>query len=452
MESILRKIENEAGDLKRLNGTPKRMIGFPASIYERLPRILSDGCKLLTTEAERAVFLVSGLGVISGMLPKVYGTYDKRIVYPNLYAYILAPYGTGKGAAMFARELATRVHRDKRERTKKEREQYQTSTTLHDTEVKKWKKNKSGEPPQKPAEPQEYMHLIPANNSKTGFFELLALNEGAGTLFETEGDTLADAIRQDYGNYSDGLRKGFHHEPIDYYRRLNSEYKEILQPRISVVLASTFDQLLSLIPSTENGLFSRFIFYELPTETGFKNVFETSKTDIQQCFQRLGDSMAEIYNALDQHPIGFDFRLTDQQQADFLKYFQSMKSEIQEEITTDLDGTIHRLGLIFFRIAMIITSLRNDISQDSPALPPTLICSNADFDLTTELIKTIKHNAISVYLKLPQPSQSTTKHHEKAEQVRKTIELYQSGKSYREISKMTGIPQTTVYRWINYDR
>lgn len=51
----------------------------------------------------------------------------------------------------------------------------------------------------------------------------------------------------------------------------------------------------------------------------------------------------------------------------------------------------------------------------------------------------------------PQPSRIMTKHHEKAEQVRKAMELHQSGKSYREISKMTGIPQTTVYRWINYD-
>lgn len=452
MESILRKVANEAVDQNRLNGTTKRISGFHASIYERLPPILSDGCKLLTTEAEKAVFLIAGLGVISGMLPKIWGTYDKRIVYPNLYAYILSPYGTGKGAAMFARELAIRVHRDKRERTKIEREQYQSSITLHDTEIKKWKKNKSGEPPKKPAEPQEYMHLIPANNSKTGFFELLALNEDAGTLFETEGDTLADAIRQDYGNYSDGLRKGYHHEPITYYRRLNNEYKEIKQPRISVVLASTFDQLLSLIPSTENGLFSRFIFYELPTEPGFKNVFETSETDIQQGFQRLGDSMAEIYNALDQDPIGLKFRLTDQQQDDFLEYFQSIKAEIQEEITTDLDGTIHRLGLIFFRIAMIITSLRYDFSQDSPALVPILICTDADFNLTTDLIETIKHNAISVYLKLPQPSQRTTKHHDKAEQVRKAIELYQSGKSYNDIQKITGIPKTTVYRWINYDR
>ena len=34
-------------------------------------------------------------------------------------------------------------------------------------------------------------------------------NEGRGLMFETE-DTLAQAFKTDYGNYSDGFRKAFH--------------------------------------------------------------------------------------------------------------------------------------------------------------------------------------------------------------------------------------------------
>lgn len=65
---------------------------------------------------------------------------------------------------------------------------------------------------EKPNKPPEKMLFIPANNSTTGVFQLLFDNEGRGLMFETEGDTLAQAFKTDYGNYSDGFRKAFHHE------------------------------------------------------------------------------------------------------------------------------------------------------------------------------------------------------------------------------------------------
>jgi hypothetical protein len=441
-------------DLNTLNGNgqPLKKTGFPASVYNRLPRILSDGCNKLTDETEKAVFLISGLGVISGMLPNVYGIYDGRTVYPNLFVYILGQYGGGKGGARFARELGMKIHQDKREETKRFRKNYQNAVHEYNQKLKIWRNNKLGEPPVKPAEPVEQLHFVPANNSKSGLFELLAANEGAGTIFETEGDSLTDAIRQDYGNYSDGLRKGFHHEPISFYRRLNKEFIEIENPRISLVLSSTFDQLLTLIPTAENGLFSRFLFYELQPDPGFKNVFDKHKTNHQQFFRELGDSMAELYYSLQNDPEGFVFRFSDPQKDSFLKYFKRLKAEIQENITTDLDGTVNRLGLIFFRIAMILTVLRKLLRQDGGEVYREMYCTDQDFQLTQDIIETLKNHAISVYLKLPQPQHYNNSHIEKAEQVKKALELHQAGQSYGEISQQLFNDQkhkSTVYRWIN---
>jgi hypothetical protein len=442
-------------DLNKLNGNgqPLKKSGFPASVYKNLPRILSDGCNELTDETERAVFLISGLGVISGMLPNVSGLYDGRTVYPNLYVYTVAPYGSGKGGAMFARELGMKVHRDKVESTQAAKTQYYNELETYKIELKAWKKLKSGEPPARPQEPGQKLFFIPANNSKTGFHELQAENDGAGTIFETEGDTMADAIRQDYGNFTDGLRKSFHHEPISFYRRLNKEYIEIENPRISLFLSSTFDQLLTLIPTAENGLFSRFLFYELQPEPGFKNVFDKHKTNHQDFFRKLGDSMAELFYSLQNDPDGFVFRLTDQQKDSFVKHFQSLKSEIQENITTDLDGTIHRLGLIFFRIAMILTVLRKLLRQDGGEVYREMYCTDQDFKLTQDIIEALKNHAISVYLQLPQSKHFNNRHIDKADQVKKALELHQAGLSYGEISQQIFGDKThksTVYRWINF--
>lgn len=58
------------------------------------------------------------------------------------------------------------------------------------------------------------MLIIPANSSATSVYQILSDNGGNALMLETEGDTLANVFASDYGNFSDGLRKVFHHEPI----------------------------------------------------------------------------------------------------------------------------------------------------------------------------------------------------------------------------------------------
>jgi hypothetical protein len=105
------------------------------------------------------------------------------------------------------------------------------------------------------------MLIIPANNSSTGLFQNLNDDQGVGLLFETEGDTLAQTFKSEHGNYSDGFRKAFHHETISYNRRKDREYVELVTPKLSALLSGTPKQVSALVPSAENGLFSRFIFY-----------------------------------------------------------------------------------------------------------------------------------------------------------------------------------------------
>ncbi len=408
-------------DLNETRTVPRHM--FPPEVMTRLPEILQLGVEYLADPTERGVWLVGALGVISGMLPNIQGLYDGQTVYPNMYVFVVGPYGSGKGALTYARMLAQDVHKARLAETLKAKERLM-----------------EGDP-----EPPQQLHYIPANNSKTGFFELLSGNAGAGTLFESEGDTLADAIRQDYGNFSDGLRKGFHHEPISFYRRTNKEFVEIENPRLSVVLSSTFDQLLTLIPSPENGLFSRFCFYSLPGDPNFRNVFAIEKRDYMTAFRSLANGLKQVYDGLSQLSEPIVFRLTKDQEARFVERFQALKTELRETNDANLDGTVNRLGLQFFRVAMILTALRSN--GDSP-----MYCTDQDFDLAGEIVDVLTQHAIDIYFQLPQPKTHNSKHIERAEDIKRALELSKAGQTYGAISQAIfgdESHKSTVHRWIN---
>ena len=135
---------------------------------------------------------------------------------------------------------------------------------------------------EKPNKPPEKMLFIPANNSTTGVFQLLFDNEGRGLMFETEGDTLAQAFKTDYGNYSDGFRKVFHHETISYYRE-QTESMLILKAH-AFQACSPNTQVSALIPNAENGLFSRSgNVFANSSDNGLDDYFDQLSNDFFGC-------------------------------------------------------------------------------------------------------------------------------------------------------------------------
>jgi len=395
------------------NGTSEQAF-INREIYKNLPGILKKGCSILKDAIEKEVFLLGGIGIISGLLPNVSGFYDGKDYQANLYVYILGKFGSGKGSLSYCRKLGAPIHAEKLLNYEDALKEYLGELVEYKKKLTRFKKSKGRyqDPPEEPEAPKQEMLFIPANNSKTGAFELLSNNKGYGIIFETEGDSLADALRQDYGNYSDGLRKAFHHELISYYRRGGKEYVEIKQPKLSVVLSSTFDQFRKLIPSVQNGLFSRFMYYELGSNPEFKNVFDKAKSGNPAFFDNLGQEMYRMHKLLLERKEPIYFELTPNQEAQFLGLFQEWKKEFQEYISEDLDGTVHRLGLICFRIALILTTLRN--FDNKLLIANKMICQDIDFSIALQLISSIKQNSIKLFYQFPEEKTGTNPFSEKA--------------------------------------
>jgi hypothetical protein len=297
---------------------------------------------------------------------------------------------------------------------------------------------------EKPSKPPEKMLFIPANNSSTGAYQLLGDSDGRGLIFETEGDTLAHAFKSDYGNYSDGFRKAFHHETISYYRRTDREFVDIESPCLSTVLSGTPKQVSALIPSAENGLFSRFIFYFMNVKPVWKNVFaNTTDNGLDDYFENLGNQFYELYKLLKNNG-EFQFYLTADQQEQFNQFF----SEIQEKYLNlqglDYMATIRRLGLIAFRLCMLLSALR---IMETGDLSGNIICEERDFNTTLEMIKVLIIHSSKVFSELPEEEQKPTRKNRK-EKFLYALPKNFNRQKYLEIAKSLKIPAKTAEGYI----
>lgn len=241
------------------------------------------------------------------------------------------------------------------------------------------------------------MLFIPANSSSTGAFQLLAENDETGIIFETEGDTLSQNFKTDYGNYSDLLRKAFHHETTSYYRRTEREYVELNFPRLTLILSGTPKQLFNLIPDAENGLFSRFIFYYINTNTKWKNVFQkNSEVNLDEHYKNLGIELFSFYNLMLQKP-EIHFELTEKQQFDFNSFFEKINDNYIKLIGDDYLATIRRLGLICYRFTMILSMLRVMQKKETS---DKLVCEDRDLLIAFELITVLVEHSCKAFSNL----------------------------------------------------
>lgn len=140
-----------------------------------------------------------------------------------------------------------------------------------------------------PALPPNRMFLISGNNTGTGILQNIMDSNGTGIICESEADTVSTAIGTEYGNWSDTLRKAFDHDRLSYNRRTDREYQEVSRSYLSVLLSGTPAQVKPLIPTAENGLFSRQNFYYMPRVTQWADQFGEDEVDVDEEFRLMGN-------------------------------------------------------------------------------------------------------------------------------------------------------------------
>jgi hypothetical protein len=391
---------NSSNSLNQSTSVP---IGtFSQSIRNQLPDILKRIVADAVSEVDADLLILGSLTVFSACLPNVYGVYDRREVFSNLFLYVTAQASAGKGRLSLCRHLAAPLHRELREQYRKSMEKYKQDQLQYVL-------NKKNGDAKEPEEPPFLTLFIPANSTATVVYQTLNQNNGVGLLFETEGDTLANAFNSDLGNYSDGFRKAFHHETISYLRKKDREYVEIQKPKFSAILSGTPEQVFNLIPSAENGLFSRFIFYVMPTEIVWHDMFDDSDgPTADELFEEIGRDFYSFHKLLTAQTVRFT--LQPEQKQRFNAFFSQTQQEYAAIFGNDIIASVRRLGLILFRFAMILTVLRQ---MDDGTFPPpsgsddgqrpeaVLTCADADFATALAMVKVLLQHTVTVFQALP---------------------------------------------------
>ncbi|MFZ6053469.1 DUF3987 domain-containing protein [Halocola ammonii] len=423
---------------RRKNGEKAMLPTFSEEIYSSLPDFLKRVVKMSTSDEERDILLLGAITVISSCLPKVHGLYDGRKVRPNLFLFVTGEASAGKGRLSHCRQLVKPIHDGMRDKAAQKRQEYEKELAAYNSQ----KGAQMGL--EKPAEPAENMLFIPANNSTTGVFQLLSDNDGRGLIYETEGDTLAQAFKTDYGNYSDGFRKAFHHETISFFRRTNREYVDIESPCLSALLSGTPKQISSLIPGAENGLFSRFMFYYMNVKPIWKDVFANSGSKSHdEYFDDLGLEFQVIYEQL-LNAGEKEFTLTKDQQKRFNEFFQKVQAEFLKVQGIDYIATVRRLGIIAFRLCMVLSSLR---AVETGVLTGRVICRDQDFNAAIGMIDNLLIHSSQVFNKLPQ-EQSQPNHLNRKEKFLAALPFEFNRQDFLSIAQKLSIPGKTAERYI----
>lgn len=352
------------------------LMPFTKKREKQLPEFLRSILCMATSEEEKDMMLLSAITIIASVLgKKVVGMYDNNSIYATMFLIIVGKAGSRKGIIASMRNLVKPIHEYQRTIYKQQKDDYLATKA----------KSKNGDCIEID-KPKNRMHLIPADSSAAAFFQALETMKGVGLILDTEIDTLVQVFKQDWGNFSKILRKTFHHESDEIYRKTNDEYYNVEEPAECVLLTGTKEQFRNLIPNVENGLFSRFLFFHKKAEFGWKNIKnDEGGMDKRTFFYNLGQRLFKFYKELEalEEPVKFD--LTKSQWNKFNKTFAELYDTLVTIEGEDIHASVARFGTITYRIMMVLTMLR--VMTSGMVIPEKVYCSDVDFQTAIHITK-----------------------------------------------------------------
>lgn len=418
--------------------------------WSQLPDFLQRVVAVDENEDVKSLLLFGSLVTLSAVMPGVSGIYGGKRVYPNLFGFVVAPPASSKGKLADVVSLVKPIEDEIEMQNALDKARYEE-------EMAAYKAGHAEGTPQ-PKQPAAKMLVIAANASSTALYQALNDSGGTGLTFETEGDTVSMTLKTDFGNYSDGLRKAFHHEEIAYIRRKENERTRIRRPRWSVLLAGTPAQVTTFIPNSENGLFSRFLFYSLPRTYEWQDMFAGGDLPLDEHFEALGEEYLALYHRLQQCPV--TFVLTPEQQVRFNAHFAEVQREYAELYGDDLIASVRRLGLICYRLAMVLTVVRllnqdytlgaDPRSEKLHSVSVTLCSSDGDFEMAMTLVDRLLQHTAAVYSNLLTPVEGAAVS-EMPGQIRQFLQALPEDFTTEEfvaIGEKMGIPRRTAQRYV----
>ena len=318
-----------------------------------LPELMKNVLSLAHTPAEKDMLLMSALVACGSVMPNLYCRYGiaAKRYYPNLQLFIVGSAACGKGIANLALELVKPIHE---------------ATPL----------------------------IIPGDATYPAFYQQLAKQHGRGYIHESEGSVITDIWRSSTANYNTALRKAAEHETIS--RSRCREASVIENPQLSMVLTGTFSQYHALVPSIENGYFSRLITLIVDEHQAFNSQYVQPSDTSDEVIKTAAEQLYRLYEKM-LFTKPREFCLTPDQRHRLGQHLETAYPTLIRMLGEDFHSVVLRMAVHIERIAMILSALRiqnTDRCQVDLRIQTELLCSDVDYQ-TAEMIgnKLILHMA-----------------------------------------------------------
>lgn len=372
-----------------------------------LPQLLQSVLSLANTPAEKDMLLMSALTACSSVMPNLYFKYGigAKRYYPNLQLFIVGSAACGKGIANLALELVKPIH-------------------------------------------EKMPLIIPGDATYPAFYQTLAKQHGRGYIHESEGSVITDIWRSSTANYNTALRKAAEHEPIS--RARCREASVIENPQLSMVLTGTFSQYKALVPSIENGYFSRLLTLIVDEHQAFNSRYVQSSESSDETVKSAAEQLYHLYETM-LFTKPREFRLTSEQKTRLGNHLENAYPTLICMLGEDFHSVVLRMAVHIERIAMILSALRvQSTDRCADRVQTELVCADEDY-ATAELIgnKLILHMAEAYQLVKGSEKVSipTVKPLDQKQILLSLLpEEFESWKLVEE-AKAQGIPARTVARW-----
>lgn len=374
---------------------------------ENLPAMIQPIMSLAQSDAERDMLLMSLLTAAGSCMPNLYFRYGLtgKKYYPNLQCFIVGSAACGKGIANLALELVSKVHE---------------------------------------AAPL----VIAGDSSYPGFYKQLERQNGRGYIHESEGSVITDVWRTSVANYNTALRKAAEHEPITRNRANNSSC--IACPQLSVLLTGTFSQYKALVPSIENGYFSRLLTLIVNDQQAFSSRYVEPASGSNGVMGVAALQLYDLCQALyKSRPM--EFSLTSEQRARLGQHLETAYPALMQLLGVNFHSVVLRMAVHIERIAMILSALRSCEEQlKIKNYELRMECLDVDYQ-TAEMIgnKLILHMA-AAYRMIKGAEEVSVPKVQALDQRQMLLSLLPEEfetKTLLEEAKSQGVPIRTAGRW-----
>lgn len=365
---------------------------FDEQLWEQAPRILQDMVQPGLLARERDIAKIGALVMLSTVTPHVTGLYHRNPVRPPLFLYVAARAGSGKGILNHMRTALHVWHKlvwDNSRSYVKKYEEEEIAYQYALAQSKKTGKLCMLTPPI----PVMQMDLdIMGSISQAKLVELLKANKHYPALMqESEINVLADANAQDYGRYVSLFNQIAHQETLGR-GSVSNGMNHCDTPLMGLIITGTFGQLVRLIPSTENGLFSRFLAYTINEPVKWKDLTDDDDDPrTGKYYESLGERIRDIGEFLDAHPTFVHYSPTQRKYIN--RHFSKLAENAELFGDDDRKSIVFRLGHAHFCLSQTLTAMRK---AENGVTLEELPVSETDFKLAMNVIDVCYEHILSV--------------------------------------------------------